>query len=116
MKVKTYQKVPVEVEAMQFPTAPASGRDVMEVPLWMVSEGWPWLTGNALEPEKLKGANSDGCGIWIRPIDGAFMIRTLEGDMKVSSGDWVIRGVKGEFYPCKPDVFARTYVEVAQDD
>lgn len=36
-------------------------------------------------------------------------IRTLEGHMKVSVGDWVIRGVKGEYYPCKPDVFTRTY-------
>lgn len=38
-----------------------------------------------------------------------FMIRTLEGDMKVSPGDWVITGVKGEKYACKPDVFEATY-------
>jgi bifunctional ADP-heptose synthase (sugar kinase/adenylyltransferase) len=36
-------------------------------------------------------------------------IQTLEGRMIVSDGDWVIRGVKGEFYPCKPDIFAATY-------
>jgi hypothetical protein len=40
------------------------------------------------------------------------VIGTLEGDMTVSPGDWVIRGVKGEFYPCKPDIFAATYDEV----
>jgi len=36
-------------------------------------------------------------------------ISTLEGDMTVSEGDWVIRGVKGEYYPCKPDIFEATY-------
>jgi len=39
-------------------------------------------------------------------------IRTLEGDMRAEIGDWIIRGVKGEFYPCKPDIFAATYEEV----
>ena len=36
-------------------------------------------------------------------------IPTLEGPMQVTPGDWIIRGVLGEFYPCKPDVFALTY-------
>ena len=36
-------------------------------------------------------------------------IKTLEGDMGVSKGDWIIKGVKGEFYPCKPDIFEVTY-------
>lgn len=36
-------------------------------------------------------------------------ISTLEGTMRADVGDWIIRGVKGEFYPCKPDVFAETY-------
>ena len=38
-----------------------------------------------------------------------FCIDTLEGRMAVEPGDWVIRGVKGEFYPCKPDIFEATY-------
>lgn len=38
-------------------------------------------------------------------------IETLEGDMYVSNGDYIIKGVKGEFYPCKPDVFEATYEE-----
>lgn len=38
-----------------------------------------------------------------------FVIRTLEGSMEVSPGDWVITGVNGERYPCKPDIFAATY-------
>lgn len=36
-------------------------------------------------------------------------IETLEGTITASPGDWIIRGVKGEFYPCKPDIFALTY-------
>jgi hypothetical protein len=36
-------------------------------------------------------------------------ISTLEGELTVSIGDWIIKGVKGEFYPCKPDIFAMTY-------
>lgn len=39
----------------------------------------------------------------------AMVIATLEGDMAAMPGDWIIRGVKGEFYPCKPDIFALTY-------
>jgi hypothetical protein len=39
-------------------------------------------------------------------------IRTLEGDMTASKGDWIIKGVKGEFYPIKNDIFAATYEPV----
>lgn len=39
-------------------------------------------------------------------------IETLEGGHTACPGDWIIRGVKGEFYPCKPDIFAETYEEV----
>jgi hypothetical protein len=41
-------------------------------------------------------------------------IGTLEGGHNVSPGDWIITGVKGEHYPCKPDIFAMTYEEVEQ--
>jgi hypothetical protein len=41
----------------------------------------------------------------------AFDIKTLEGRLKCSKGDWVIKGIKGEFYPCKPDIFEATYEE-----
>jgi hypothetical protein len=40
---------------------------------------------------------------------GIPFIRTLEGHMRVSPQDWIITGVKGETYPCKPDIFAATY-------
>jgi hypothetical protein len=39
-------------------------------------------------------------------------IATLEGEMRANPGDWIIKGVKGEFYPCKPDIFEATYEEV----
>jgi hypothetical protein len=42
-------------------------------------------------------------------IDGYVSIKTLEGTMKADPGDWIIRGVKGELYPCKPDIFEATY-------
>jgi hypothetical protein len=41
-----------------------------------------------------------------------FTIGTLEGPLSARPGDWIIRGVKGEFYPCKPDIFAATYEPV----
>lgn len=43
-------------------------------------------------------------------------ICTLEGKMSASVGDWIIRGVKDEYYPCKPDIFAATYDAVASDE
>jgi len=46
-----------------------------------------------------------------RPIY-TLVIHTLEGNMTANAGDFIIKGVKGEFYPCKPDVFEQTYEEV----
>ena len=43
-------------------------------------------------------------------------IPTLEGTMRAEFGDWIIKGVKGEFYPCKPDIFAATYEAVIPND
>ena len=40
---------------------------------------------------------------------GSLRIRTLEGDHRCDPGDWIIRGTKGEFYPCKPDIFKELY-------
>lgn len=45
----------------------------------------------------------------ITPAGSQFFIYTLEGTHEVTPGDWIIKGVKGEFYPCKPDIFALTY-------
>jgi hypothetical protein len=45
--------------------------------------------------------------------EGSLRIRTLEGDHECRMGDWIIKGVRGEFYPCKPDIFAATYEPVS---
>lgn len=45
---------------------------------------------------------------------GAFHIKTLEGTMEAMPGDWIIRGVAGEHYPCKPDIFEATYDAVEE--
>ena len=46
--------------------------------------------------------------------DEEFDIETLEGTHHASIGDWIITGVKGEQYPCKPDIFAKTYIKCGQ--
>lgn len=85
-----YRKKPVEVEAVRF-----------EKPYWKVTEFCPSL-------------RMQGRGLTGRRI--AFgIISTLEGDMRAELGDWIIRGVQGEFYPCKPDIFEQTY-EAVHDD
>ena len=63
---------------------------------------------NFTEIEKFCEGNYD----W---SEGKSDIKTLEGIMKVSKGDYVIKGVKGEFYPCKPDVFQMTYEPEIQE-
>lgn len=47
----------------------------------------------------------------VRNLSGGapLVVRTLEGDMRAELGDWIIKGVNGEFYPCKPDIFEKTY-------
>lgn len=51
-------------------------------------------------------------GIARPEIGGAMLIPTMEGNMRADIGDWIIKGVKGEFYPCKPDIFDATYEPV----
>jgi hypothetical protein len=75
---------------------------------------------------RFDGANYEEIGNWVGlwhdEDDGPGMseekeglrIETLEGAMLASPGDWVIRGVSGEFYPCKPDIFDATYEPVPQ--
>ena len=46
------------------------------------------------------------------PRNQPIVLDTLQGDMTVQVGDWIIKGVKGEFYPCKPDIFEATYAAV----
>lgn len=55
------------------------------------------------------GVGAVGEHVWIE-------IDTLEGTMRANYGDWIIKGVKGEFYPCKPDIFDATYDPVLADN
>ena len=50
-----------------------------------------------------------GGGTPIKGGDGTLFVDTLEGRMRADHGDWIIRGVQGEFYPCKSDIFFATY-------
>lgn len=55
---------------------------------------------------------TDGHILGTISIDQCFLVGTLEGQHIASVGDWIIKGVAGEFYPCKPDIFQRTYEPV----
>jgi len=75
-------------------------------------EGWEalmrWLESLGLEGED--GDGSDGSqGMWMVDDGEALIIDTLEGEHRTDPGDWIICGVAGEFYPCKPDIFEATY-------
>ena len=89
--VARFRKRPVEIEAMG-PLTP-DNRDEIAA----------WCHGKA--EEKLVPGPGRG-------VKTAVVIHTLEGDMRASSGDWVIRGVQGEFYPCRGDIFESTYESV----
>lgn len=77
-----------------------------------------------IEAMQYDGTNEDAILAWAtrysmddpieRGVSGIF-INTLEGQMKVSLGDWVIKGVQGEFYPVKPDIFEATYELVEEE-
>ena len=82
MSVKRYVKKPVVIEAAQLVSGNAGAIDK-----WMRAHGF---TGFEWASNSLK-------------------IRTLEGVMTAERNDFIIRGIKGEFYPCKPDIFAATY-------
>ena len=64
--------------------------------------------GTAESCERICGLYPDVHFVWTDQL----IITTLEGTMYASPGDWIITGVKGERYPCKPDIFAATYEEV----
>jgi len=73
----------------------------------VVIEAVQWLGDNHPEVTRFQG----GCAEY---EGDKVVIQTLEGEMRASVGDWIIKGVNGEFYPCKPDIFAMTYEEVKE--
>jgi len=84
-----YRKKPVVIEAKQY-----TGWNFPEINDWIVGEPcvYPSVVRNY----------------------GAIPIETLEGTMTASVGDYIIRGVDGEYYPCKPDIFEKTYERVEE--
>ena len=58
----------------------------------------------------------DAQGIHVNVETGSAFIPTLEGTHEARRGDWIIRGVKGEIYPCKPDIFEMTYEKVEGEE
>lgn len=95
MTAKTFRKKPVEIQAIHYDGTNADA----------VAEFMGGTRQARVEERKLAGPG--------RGLHDGIVIHTLEGDMTASVGDWIIRGVQGEFYPCKPDIFAATYDEVS---
>lgn len=83
-----YRKKPVVIEAVQW-----NGSTISETPDWLREALY-------MTPPTVGG---------IFRLDDKIQIFTLEGTMTASPGDWIIRGINGELYPCKPDIFAATY-------
>jgi hypothetical protein len=74
----------------------------------VVIDAWPW-SGKDGAVDQFRGLSSS-CDV--RQEGKELVIRTLEGEMRAQPGDHVIRGVQGELYPCKPDIFEQTYERV----
>ena len=104
MSVQRFRKKPVEIEAMQW-----TGHNLPSVEAFTDGKAWFGFTESdarshyALAPTDTTPESH----LWIT---------TLEGDMRAKVGDWIIRGVQGEFYPCKPDIFEATYELVRPTD
>ena len=102
-KPQRYRKKPVVIEAMQL--AGTTGE---------IHAVYQWVEANTLgsfEPLSVIEGHKPcpASGVSIDPRDGRLIISTLEGLHWADPGDWIIRGVQGEFYPCKPGIFAATY-------
>ena len=103
LKPTKYRKKPVVIEAMRFDTSSYSA--MTEVARWC----------GGLICSEAKASDWTDVAYWLDIPDnleadaGQAGIPTLEGVMKASPGDYIIRGVQGEFYPCKPNIFEDTY-------
>ena len=96
-----YRKKPVVIEAVRVTAADYNGHT------W---DGSPFAEQPA--PTWLLEAVKNGAIMPVTPGSTDYAeweIRTLEGTMRAGPGDWIIKGVKGELYPCKPDIFEATY-------
>jgi hypothetical protein len=114
--VITYRKKPVEIDAMRWDGTAAGATPIID---WILSNGGTArYHDNAAAPDcpgshengPFRFCDQKGCG-W-QENGPVIIIDTLEGAMAASPRDFVIRGVQGEFYPCKPDIFDATYERV----
>lgn len=80
----------------------------------VVIEAIQWLIENIQDVEKFFGGQATMETWWLSGPEPVVVIKTLEGEMRANVGDWIIKGVKGEFYPCKPDIFVATYEPVEE--
>lgn len=96
-----FRKKPVVIEAKQASGTPESNREIID---WTRGSATP-----AFMDTEVRNCSADHPDGFDYPV---LKINTLEGTMTVAHGDWVIKGVKGEFYPCKRDIFEATYDEV----
>jgi len=99
--VPQFRKKPVVIDAFRWLAKPPV-KAWKDLDAWLVSLGLP----PADEAE-----TDDDCPLWVNG-DESITIPTLEGDMRCDIGDWIIRGVKGELYPCKDEIFQMTYEAV----
>ena len=95
--IAKYRTRPVVIEAALFDGSNASANEIFE---W--SGGGLSCPISMEHPEYTRDHEPQGDG-W------HLLVTTLEGKMRADAGDFVIRGIKGEFYPCKPDIFAASY-------
>lgn len=98
MAVQHFRKRPVVIEAMHFTGSNAEHHAVYQ-----------WVEANTLGSFEPYTDPPPASGVSIDPATGDMLIATLEGVHHARSGDWVVRGVQGEFYPVKPDIFDATY-------
>lgn len=103
--IKEYVKKPVKIEAFHV-TEEVWNAWWTTAKITDFMPGWVGECYNA--PWSKKGRKLFNRG-------GSWYIRTLEGDHEVKQGDYIIKGVKGELYPCKPDIFKLTYEEVKDE-
>lgn len=87
----------------------------------VVIEAWRWLFND--NQEETPTWMTDALHVWPEPGGASFephldriQIVTLEGIMTAVPGDWIIQGIQGELYPCKPDIFEATYEKVEDDE
>lgn len=99
INVAKYRKLPVEIEAFQFDGDLIDSRGRVYAPDW----AWDSYQSGVLYYGSI--GHREPCDLYIH---------TLEGDMHVSIGDWIIKGVNGELYPCKPNIFAKTYEVITE--